>query len=473
MTHLNELQRIASISNGTRAINTVGFNRTIDYLTDYLSAYTDFKITKNFFPVTDFVLTQTPILHTSIEESITNHTYSMDNSVTEFRVAHYSGAANFSNFIPMTVIPNAGCLVADWLAAAPPATGRVVLVKRGQCSFIETSALAAKFNVSAILFYNDGTSSTRMEPMSVYLGPNNSIPVLSLSFNLGERLVSATRISANNVGVLLSISLIDNKPVPVSNICADTSTGDPTRTIVIGSHSDSVRSGPGINDNGSGSAAILALATTLARLFRTSAYTKYEYRIRFCWWGAEELGLFGSEFHVAQARNSTIVGERLTDYLAYLNFDMLGSPNFRFGIYDARTAQNDTLQSAVSASFKISEMFREWFIAQNLPWDYIEFEYGSDYVAFLMDDIPVGGLFSGANEIKTQEERDRYDESLGQGQGGLANIFHDPCYHQMCDSIQNINVLGYKKMVQAAAYAIESLARKSDLKAWLYSKKDI
>lgn len=220
---------------------------------------------------------------------------------------------------------------------------------------------------------------------------------------------------------------------------------------------------------GSGSAANLALAVTLARLFQTANYATYKYRIRFCWWGAEELGLLGSIYHVAQAENSTIVGERITDYLINLNFDMLASPNYMFGIYDGSTVDNTTSSHrAIAGSNRVSALFRDWFIRQNLPWDYTAFNGLSDYAPFLSAGIVAGGLFSGADDYKTQEQRDRYDAILGQGLGGTGDASQDPCYHKACDTIQNINVVAYKKMVQAAAFTIEFLARQTDLKTWLY-----
>ena len=165
---------------------------------------------------------------------------------------------------------------------------------------------------------------------------------------------------------------------------------------------------------------------------------------------------------------STVVGERLQDYLINLNYDMLGSPNFIFGIYDGRTARNDTPASAIAGSNKITALFRDWFIRQNLPWDYTDFSGRSDYGPFLAEGIVAGGLFSGADDMKTREQRDRYDAMLGQGLGGIPDIIQDPCYHKACDSIQNINIGGYEKMVQAAAYVLEHLGRMDDLKGWLY-----
>jgi len=145
-----------------------------------------------------------------------------------------------------------------------------------------------------------------------------------------------------------------------------------------------------------------------------------------------------------------------------------------FGIYDGNTASNATTpQSSIPGSNKVSVLFRDWFIRQKLPWDYTEFDGLSDYAPFLAAGVVAGGLFSGADDFKTQEQRDRYDQLLGQGLGGTADASQDPCYHKACDSIQNINVAGYEKMVQAAAYVIEFLARKPDLKAWLYPPSEI
>jgi Zn-dependent M28 family amino/carboxypeptidase len=178
--------------------------------------------------------------------------------------------------------------------------------------------------------------------------------------------------------------------------------------------------------------------------------------------------LLGSDYHIRQAKNSPIVGERLSDYLINLNYDMLGSPNYIFGIYDGKTARNDTPSQALPGSNKITALFRDWFIGQNLPWDYTDLNGRSDYGPFLAAGIVAGGLFSGADETKTAEQRSRYEHQLGQGRGGLAGAILDPCYHRACDTVDNIDQFGYEKMVQAAAYILEYLGRINDLQAWLY-----
>ncbi|CAF1384290.1 unnamed protein product [Rotaria sordida] len=147
---------------------------------------------------------------------------------------------------------------------------------------------------------------------------------------------------------------------------------------------------------------------------------------------------------------------------------MLGSPNYMFGIYDARTANNNRPAHALPGTDKVTNLYREWFTRQNLLWNYTDFSGLSDHGSFLAVGIVAGGLFSGAAGLKSLDERDYYDKMLGQGLGGFAGTIHDPCYHQACDSIQNINVFAYEKMVQAAAYVLEYLARQDDLQRWLY-----
>jgi Zn-dependent M28 family amino/carboxypeptidase len=223
---------------------------------------------------------------------------------------------------------------------------------------------------------------------------------------------------------------------------------------------------------GSGTVGNLVLALNLARLFQTSSlsYSTYQYRVRFCWWGAEELGLIGARHHVALASlpNATIVGERVQDYLVNLNYDMLAGPNYYFGIHNGLSVPPTTPPQALNGTNRITELFRQWFNEQNLPWSNASLLGGSDYVPFLAAGVAVGGVNTGAGGIKSAAIRDQYSAVLGTGNGGLANAAFDPCYHQQCDRITNINPFAYEKVVKAAAYAIEYLGRLNDLEKWLY-----
>jgi hypothetical protein len=171
MGHLSEFYRIAMVENGTRAINTRGFNQTLDYITDYLSANTNYLIRKTYFPIRSFQLASNPILLTSSNSIIINRTYSTDLSKAEFFYIQYSTSINLTDFVSLTAIPNVGCLDEDWLNANPSPSGRTALVKRGVCDFAQKATLAGYMNFGPRIFRpnrfgpvrNSGDFSVRTE----------------------------------------------------------------------------------------------------------------------------------------------------------------------------------------------------------------------------------------------------------------------------------------------------------------------
>ncbi|CAF0838016.1 unnamed protein product [Rotaria sordida] len=464
MTHLRQLQRIADEYNGTRAINTRGFNETVNYIEKYLKEQGNgLKVMRETFQIRNFAIATDPILLSLINGTEKNYTYSSKLARSDFTYVTYSTAADFPNYVRVINIPNFGCAKNEWQNA----TDLVALVKAGgSCTYAEKGILAGKNGVRALLFYNDEEANANLAPISVRLRETNKLPALYLSYAVGQALANATIFTT--VMVKLSIQLQNLGTFPVDNICADTIHGNITQTIVVGSHSDSVPAGPGINDNGSGTAANLVLAANLARLYQTTNYTKYKYRVRFCWWAAEEIGLAGSSYHVQQTYTATTPGERRTDYLINLNFDMAGSPNFIFGIYDANTASNATPPQAIPGSKKVTELYRNWFIGQNLPWDYRAFNGRSDYGPFLEACIAAGGVATGSDAAKTADQREKYRQSVGENNAGFAGAILDPCYHQPCDTLANIHQFGYEKLIQAAAYGLEYLGQQPNLLEWLY-----
>jgi Zn-dependent M28 family amino/carboxypeptidase len=249
MTHLNELQRIATSNNGNRAVSTSGFNQTLDYITSKLSSEENLIVSRNYFPIRQFALDGEPIFMSSINGVSTTYKYSTTLSAADFYYIQFSTGTN-SPFVALSVIPGVGCSDDDWQKASASPAGRVALVKRGICGFPEKGALAAKYGALAILIYNDGAAPDRVSPISIGLGQENNLPALFLSFPVGQALADAAQNASTNTTVRLVIN-VQNLPLsPVGNICADTRTGDATQTIVIGSHSDGVPEGPGVNDNG-------------------------------------------------------------------------------------------------------------------------------------------------------------------------------------------------------------------------------
>ena len=214
---------------------------------------------------------------------------------------------------------------------------------------------------------------------------------------------------------------------------------------------------------------VLLLALNLAQLLQNSSYEAYRYRIRFCWWGAEESGLLGAHHYIEQITNATNEGQRLKDHILALNLDMLASPNFYFGVHETSPLPASVPSAAKLALSKISQVFQNWFDQEKLPWDNSSLAILSDHVPFLLAGVPSGGLFSGADDRKTLEQRNRYSRMLGPGYGGIANAQFDPCYHKACDTIENVNPFCFETMVKSAAYTLETLARKTNLRSWLYS----
>ncbi|MFC9583878.1 M28 family metallopeptidase [Streptomyces yangpuensis] len=210
------------------------------------------------------------------------------------------------------------------------------------------------------------------------------------------------------------------------NLIADWPGGDPNSVLMAGAHLDSVTSGAGINDNGSGSAAVLetALAVSRAGLQPTK-------HLRFGWWGAEELGLIGSKYYV----NNLPTAER-AKFAGYLNFDMIGSPNPGYFVYDDDPT--------------IEQTFKNYYAGIGVPTEIeTEGDGRSDHASFKNVGIPVGGLFTGASNTKSSAQAQKW--------GGTAGQSFDRCYHSSCDNTANINDTALDRNADAIAYAIWNL----------------
>jgi aminopeptidase S len=211
------------------------------------------------------------------------------------------------------------------------------------------------------------------------------------------------------------------------NLIADWPGGDPNKIVMAGAHLDSVSSGAGINDNASGSAAVLESALAVSR-----AQLKPDKHLRFGWWGAEELGIVGSKAYV----NSLPTTER-AKFAGYLNFDMIGSPNPGYFVYDDDPA--------------IEKAFKDYFAGLGVPTEIeTEGDGRSDHASFKNVGIPVGGLFTGASRTKSAAQAQKW--------GGTAGQAFDRCYHSACDTTANINDTALDRNSDAVAHALWTLS---------------
>ncbi|MFF0965974.1 M20/M25/M40 family metallo-hydrolase [Streptomyces sp. NPDC003703] len=177
------------------------------------------------------------------------------------------------------------------------------------------------------------------------------------------------------------------------NLIADLPGGDTRDTLMLGAHLDSVTAGPGINDNGSGSAAVLATAVAVAR-----AHPRTERHLRFAWWGAEEGGLFGSAHYVnrlSPAQRSAIG--------SYLNFDQAGSRHITTWLVTHDPA-------GAAGAVEATDAFEAYFAARSVPTFDIG-NTGSDDQSFAAAGIPMAGFTTGISD----------------------------CIHSACDDIHNVD----------------------------------
>jgi hypothetical protein len=337
-----------------------------------------------------------------------------------------------------------GCEADDY--AGMPA-GAIVVVQRGTCTFAQKFLLADQVGAGAMLISNEG---------NVPEIPGRTLPiwfdVTGLATPSAAVTVETASALANGVqkgltGLTARVR-IDWRPgtYPTQNVIAETKSGDPDNVIVVGAHLDSVGTGSGINDNGSGSSALLEMAQQINKF-------KLRNKVRFVWFSAEESGLLGSEAYVASlddAQRSRIA--------AMLNFDMIASPNFARFVYDGDQGSfppgpGDLV--APPGSDEIEDIFLDYFEDQGLANEPTAFDGRSDYGPFMAAGIPSGGLFTGAEEIKTPAQVALY--------GGTAGIPFDICYHQGCDDFFNLSNRGYDQMGDAAAHALITLAQAKTL----------
>ncbi|MEV7285527.1 M28 family metallopeptidase [Streptomyces sp. NPDC093252] len=211
------------------------------------------------------------------------------------------------------------------------------------------------------------------------------------------------------------------------NLIADWPGGDPEQVVMAGAHLDSVTSGPGINDNASGSAAVLETALAVSR----AGYQPVKH-LRFAWWGAEELGLVGSRYYV----NSLTAADRAR-IDGYLNFDMISSTNAGYFVYDDDPA--------------IEQSFKTYFAGLGVPTEIeTEGDGRSDHASFKNAGIPVGGLFTGASRVKSAAQATKW--------GGTAGRAFDSCYHSSCDTTASVNDTALNRNSDAIAHAIWDLS---------------
>jgi Zn-dependent M28 family amino/carboxypeptidase len=413
--HLQALQDIADANNGTRVSGSQGYDDSADYAASVLQA-AGLDVTVQEFQFQTFI----QLSPTVLEQVAPPPAGPVANNIMS-----YSGSGDVIAAVS-TVSAITGCNPADF--AGFPA-GNIALISRGACTFALKATNAYNAGASAVVIYNNipGTLNGTLSNTFTL-----DIPVTSVTLDVGQQLAATP-------GLVMRVKTDTFRgTATTSNILAETPGGDPDNVVMAGAHLDSVNAGPGINDNGSGSAALLEVAEQMAKV-------KPVNKVRFALWGAEESGLVGSDYYV-----ENLPAEELQKIALYLNFDMIASPNYVRFVYDGDDSDGVGAGPGPEGSAEIEAAFNDYFAGQGLAFKGTDFSGRSDYAAFIDAGIPAGGLFTGAEGIKSAEEAAIF--------GGIAGEAYDPCYHLACDTIDNVNMLALEEMGDAVAHTLLTFA---------------
>ncbi|MGF1663503.1 MAG: M28 family peptidase [Kineosporiaceae bacterium] len=419
MRHLRAFQRIADANGGNRADSSPGYVASVDYVVGRLEA-AGFEVSTPEFDYQFFRVDA---------ESLTVG----DTPVTAFAMS-YSGASGPGGVTgPLAVVPvdaTTGCEPEDY--AGQDYQGTVALISRGGCTFAQKQATAASAGAVAAVISNNVDGELRGTLGEVGAGV---VPTVGVSLADGQALAGRAGEAAT---VVVDATLEDRTSV---NVIAQTRTGRTDNVVMLGAHLDSVPEGAGISDNGTGSAALLATAQALGSSPRVAN------AVRFSWWGAEEEGLIGSEAYVAD-----LDFEEQLDIAMYLNFDMIGSPNAAYFVFDGDDSDAVGAPAGPFGSAQIEQTFVDYLDGRlGVPTQGTDFNGRSDYGPFIAVGIPAGGLFTGADGIKTDEQAALW--------GGTAGEPYDPCYHTPCDDLGNVDTTALARNSDAVAWATGVYAR--------------
>lgn len=407
--HLDALQRIAEAHNGNRAAGTAGYAASVDYVEAQLEQ-AGYRTRRQQFSYDRPDFTRATLLRTMPTRT--------DYAVTrDYRPLAYSGAGSVTAQVTAVDLSldgdrrtTSGCEASDFTGFP---LGNIALVQRGTCPFAAKVDNAVAAGAGAVVVLNQGDDPSRLGLFAGTLGRQARVPVVATTFDLGAEWAATP-------GTTLVLTVESTvKRVTTENLIADTPAGAAERTVVVGAHLDGVADGPGINDNASGVAAVLETAVQVLELGIQPSN-----RVRFAFWGGEEDGLHGSGHYVAQLDDAGRRGTAL-----YLNLDMVGSPKPVASVYGGGPGSGWPVGSG-----EIQTVLTDFLTSQGVTPQAVSFR-ASDHGPFLSAGIPVGGLFTGADDGA------------------------DPCYHQACDRVETIDREMLGLMADAAAHATLTFAQ--------------
>ncbi|KAF1981634.1 Zn-dependent exopeptidase [Aulographum hederae CBS 113979] len=419
LARAKHLSKIADLSQDqynhpTRVIGSRGHQGTLEYIISTLAGLGDFYTTSNqsFAAVTGNVFESRLVIGSDVPKSAAP--MGLTPPTKDKEPVHG----------PIVLVSGDGCHASDYPSNV---TKSIALIRRGNCPFGDKSELAGKAGAIAAVVYNNENGSVQGT-----LGAPSPDHVATFGLSGEEAAPYIARLQKGKP--LDGIAYMDAEvaAIQTTNIIAQTVDGDPDNCVMLGGHSDSVAEGPGINDDGSGSLSLLEVAAQLTNYSVNNC-------VRFAWWAGEEEGLLGSDYYV-----SVLPEEENLKIRLFMDYDMMASPNFAYQIYNATNAANP------DGSEELRNLYVDWYKRNGLNYTFIPFDGRSDYDGFIRNGIPGGGIATGAEGIKTKEEELMF--------GGKSGEWYDPCYHSLCDTVDNLSLISYVTSTRLIAHSVATYA---------------
>ena len=442
--HLAAFQAIADENEGTRASGTAGYDASVEYVKQTLEE-AGYNVELQEFAFEFFPLATLAQTGPTPSEYTTGAFTGSGPGIVEGNVIPVDLALGTPEWPADPATSTSGCEASDFEGLDFSGPNDIALIQRGSCFFSVKAANAEAAGAEAVIIFNQGNTDDRK---GLIVGDATTFPDGTPS-NLGIPVVGAS--FADGVALAQSGSqaqiVVEREERITHNVLAELPGMNGDEVVMVGAHLDSVQEGPGIQDNGSASAAILEIAVQMSQM-------RTKNTVRFAWWGAEELGLLGSQEYV-----DSLSPSELNEIALYLNFDMIASPNYIYSIYDGDDSDGVGAGPGPEGSAEIEQVFEGFYTDRGIPFKGTDFDGRSDYAAFINEDIPAGGIFTGAEGIKTEEEADIW--------GGTAGEQYDPCYHLACDTIDNVSLEALDVNSDAIAFATLEFAEAIDVPATL------
>ena len=423
-THLQKLQEIADANGGSRANGTPGYDASVDYVAQFLQDK-GFDVQTPEFELLDRSQGGNPTL------TIGGRGYHVDQA--SLLITTPRGGLNAITRRPQKA---AGCRAADYGTASMK--GAIAVVDDTGCSVVnKQNAAVDKGAVGVLVVSAPGATGSPPGLFTPGYYQKLTVPVGVI----GNDANAALRRTSAPVKLVL-----DSKPVmkKARNVLAQTKSGDTKNVVMVGAHLDSSARSPGINDDGSGLAAVLETAAALG------SQPQITNAVRFALWGSEENALGGSTKYVRGLRP-----DQLDEIALYLNLDMIGSPNAGYFTYDGDQSGQLNPEIPLSAvpqgSAGIERTLAGYLNTAGVRPADMPLTAFTDYNAFLTAGVPIGGLTAGGSQRKSEVQARLW--------GGRQGVPFDPNYRTPKDTIDNIDRNALASLGSAAAFAVGTYAQ--------------